>query len=144
MNVIHLLAGILMAMAATPSDMTTIARGTLSGVERPREAVIRTSQEWGALWKEHAPERTPPAVDFATRTVIAVFIGTRPSAGFDVEIVNVAPDATAAAAAVVHYRERRPGAGEMTAQILTSPFHIVSVPRLEGRARFERVDAAAR
>lgn len=142
MTVIHLLSGLLVtAMASTaPSGMLTIAQGTLSAVERPREAIVRTADEWAALWKEHAPEDRPPAVDFGTRTVIAVFIGARPSAGFAVGIVGVTPQADGGI--VVRYRVTAPGPGEMTAQILTSPFHIVSVPRLEGRVRFERVDAA--
>lgn len=143
MTVIHLLSGVLVAvtaMASTPLEIRTIAQGTLSGVERRREAVVRSAQEWEALWREHAPGRTAPAVSFETHTVLAVFLGTRPSAGFRVDIVEVTHDS----GALVRYRETRPAPGEMTAQILTSPFHIVSVPRLEERVRFEPIDAAAR
>lgn len=122
-------------MSLAPGDLTTIAKGTLSGLDRGREVVVRTEGDWHALWKEHAPEEPPPRVDFTARTVVAVFLGSRNTAGFDVDITAVD---RRDAGATVRYRERRPGAGQMVAQIITSPFHIVSVPRFDGPATFAR------
>jgi hypothetical protein len=127
-----------LTMAPSSLQMTTVAHGTLSAVERPREAVVRTQEEWAALWREHTPEGEAPAVDFSTRTVVAVFLGTRPTAGYDVTISSVERDG---ARVVVRYRAIRPNRDMMTAQVLTSPFSIVSVPRFDEDARFERVDA---
>jgi hypothetical protein len=140
-----MIGGLALALAISTGvpgmEMTTVAKGPTSGIERGREAVVRTPAEWEALWTEHAVGTARPEVDFDTSTVIAVFLGTRPSAGFEVTITAVErlDDAT-----VIRYREQRPGRGVMAAQVLTSPFHIVTVPRVEGRARFERVDANAR
>jgi hypothetical protein len=127
-------------MTVPPERITTIARGTLSGISEAREVVVRDAAEWDTLWRQHAPEQQAPSVDFNRQTVIAVFMGTRPSAGFEVTIETVEAGRDGV---VVRYRASRPAPDAMAAQILTSPFHIVSVSRFEGRARFVPVDADA-
>lgn len=124
----------LVMMVATPADdLQTIARGTLSGIERPRQVVVRNDEEWRALWKAHAPEHQPPSVDFRARTVIAVFLGSRNTAGYGVEVVSVQRED---GRTTVHVREHRPGPDLVLAQIITTPFHIVSVARLDGPVVF--------
>jgi len=116
--------------------MTTIDRGVVSDIDGPREVVARTADEWQALWKAHAgPARTVPPVDFAARMVVGVFAGTRNTGGYDVEITAVEVDG---AGLVVRYAETSPAADALVAQVITSPFHVVSVPRTEGVVRFER------
>jgi hypothetical protein len=39
----------------------------------------------------------------------------------------------------VEYRERRPPPGTLVAQVLTSPFHLVRVPRQTGPVEFRRL-----
>jgi hypothetical protein len=39
----------------------------------------------------------------------------------------------------VQYRETKPAPDAIAAQILTSPFHLVAVPRADGDVKFERV-----
>jgi hypothetical protein len=119
--------------AGTPS-LETVARGTMSGVEVPRQVVARTAAEWTALWAGQAKSQ-PPAVDFASRTVVAVFLGSRPSAGFEVEITGTREKG---GVLTVLWQERGPGAGDVTAQVLTSPFHIASIPKFAGEIRFEK------
>lgn len=128
-----MLIAIIMSVLSGPADLQTVARGTLSGIERPRQAIIQAQDEWEALWREHQPGQAPPPVDFTRRTVLAVFTGSKMTAGFDVEITAVE---TTPAGATVRYRERAPGPDEMTAQVITSPFHIVSVPRVSGEVTF--------
>ena len=124
---------LLIAMGVPSPDLATIARGTLSGIERPRQVAVQDETAWRALWKEHAPEHQPPPVDFTTRTVLAVFLGSRMTAGYAVEITGVEPSGHDV---VVHVRESRPGRDQTLAQVITTPFHIVSVPRIEGAIRF--------
>lgn len=126
-----------LTMTSPSEPMTTVARGTLSAIDARREAVVRTVEEWNALWREHAPETPPPRVDLATHTIVALFLGTRPSAGYEVTIASVERDSHGV---VVRYGATRPAPDAMNAQVLTSPFHIVSVPRFDGGARFERID----
>jgi hypothetical protein len=128
-----LLLPVCMMTSAPGADVQTIARGSLSGIERPRQVVVRNAGEWRALWKAHAPESDPPRVDFGARTVIAVFLGSRRTAGYDVAVTAVE---RRGAETVVRYRESRPGRDQLLAQILTSPFHIVTVPAFEGAVTF--------
>ncbi len=125
------------APAAQGNGMQTIDKGVQSSMDGGRQAVVRTESEWAALWHAHDFNRPAPTVDFSQRMVIGVFMGTQPSAGYTVEITDVRDDR---GTLVVNYRETRPGPGAVTAQIITSPFHIVSVPAFAGNVRFERVE----
>jgi uncharacterized membrane protein len=114
----------------------TIAHGNSSRIAQPRRVLARTAEEWRALWAAHsgpdaaAPE---PHVDFDTRMVAGVFAGERPTSGFDVRITGTHRDGSAL---VVSVEEQRPPDGAMTAQMITSPFHLVSLPRYDGRILF--------
>ena len=135
-------AGILLAVslaghALAPVPFTTISQSDQSGVEDARHVVIRTPEDWNALWKEHGPGRPVPAVDFTKSMVIGVFLGFRNSAGFRVTITGI--ERTGATVAVT-YREARPRAGEMLAQVLTFPHHLVRVERIDGEVKFTRAE----
>jgi hypothetical protein len=129
------LAGVLLFAAALSNSVAqtvawnTVAQGAMSNIEEPRQAVVRTAAEWQTLWKQHDPGRAAPPVDFSQLMVAAVFLGTRPTAGFTAEITAVKTDGDRT---VVEYRERRPAADAFVAQVLTSPFHIVRMPRSAG------------
>ena len=77
------------ALLQTTMSFVTIARGDLSGVDEPRQVVIRTVEEWQALWTEHSGGTSVPDVDFSRSLVAGVFQGSRPTAGFQVEITGV-------------------------------------------------------
>jgi hypothetical protein len=118
------------------SEVVTLARGDHSGIDEPRQLVVRTLEAWRALWREHAGGAEAPAVDFATSMVVAVFLGTRPTSGYQVEIVRVLQEPSGL---VVEYRERRPPPGAVTLQVLTTPFHIARIDRQDGPVRFRMV-----
>jgi uncharacterized membrane protein len=111
-------------------SLTTIARGDGSHVSEPRRVIARTDAEWRSLWAAHAgPGADTPAVDMTAAIVAAAFAGEKPSAGHSIEITAV-EDAGRGLRLVVE--ERGPAPGGITAQIMTSPFHIVSVPKSTG------------
>jgi hypothetical protein len=124
-------------MPAQP--MTTIAKGVDSAVESPRQVTARTPAEWAALWQEHSRERPQPDVDLTRDMVVAVFMGTQPTAGFGIEIVGTRQDH---GSLVVEYRETRPGREMMTAQIITTPYHLVAIPRFAGVVTFEKLTSS--
>jgi hypothetical protein len=129
-----LLAAVLQATV----PMRPIDKGLNSNTDDARQVVVRTGDEWSKLWIQHAGERTKPAVDFSKDVVLAVFMGTRPTAAFTVDIVGTR---TEGATLVVSYRETRPAPGGVAAQILTSPYHIVAVPKGSAAdVKFERVN----
>jgi hypothetical protein len=69
--------------------------------------------------------------------VVGIFVGTRNSAGYSVEVVGVDRQD---GGLVVRYRETAPKPTAITAQIITSPSHLVAVPKTDGPVRFEKVD----
>ena len=74
-------------------------------------------------------------VDFARSIVVGIFLGSRPSAGYSVEIAEITRDGKAL---VVTYRERRPGPNDMAAQMMTAPFQLAAIDRFPGEIRFVR------
>jgi hypothetical protein len=119
-----------------PLSFTEVAKGNASNQQDARQVTVRTAADWSALWKEHAPTTKMPTVDFAKQMVVGIFLGTKPSAGHQVEIVGVR---THDKDLVVEYVQRQPGPGTMAAQILTEPYHLVTVAKHAGTVRFIHV-----
>jgi hypothetical protein len=116
--------------------MQTLNSDMMSGIDQPQQVVARTAAEWQALWQRHAPGRPLPTVDFTADMVVGVFLGSRPSGGYQAEITSVTSEENVL---VVQWAERRPGPGQMAAQVMTSPSHLVKVPRHAGEVRFAKV-----
>ena len=121
---------------AAQATFTSVAKGDTSGQQMARQVTVHTEAEWKALWKEHAPAQEMPALDFEKNMVVGIFLGSKPSAGYEVEIVGVR---TQEKDVIVEYVQRKPGPGTMAAQILTEPYHLVSVPKHTGTVRFVHV-----
>ena len=124
------------ALMQTASGIVSVSQGSRSAIDQPKETTARTPAEWQALWKEHGPGDAAPAVDFTKEMIAAVFLGTRPTGGYAVEIRSMRRDGQTL---VIEYTERRPGPDAIVTQALTSPFHIVRMPRVEGPVTFRRV-----
>jgi hypothetical protein len=128
------------AWAAHPTTtapaMRTIDKGDQSNMDDAAQVVAKTQQEWQQLWQKHTPDRPRPAVDFSKEMVVGLFLGSRPTAGYILEIVSAVQDD---GSLVVKYRESIPQRGSMTAQVLTSPYHVVAVPFFPGGVKFEKV-----
>ena len=129
-----LLSVFLQAPAAPP--LRSVEKGAESQVEGQRQATVRNAAEWTSLWHAHSWDRPEPAIDFSREMVVGVFMGSRPTAGFAVEIVGYHD---AGDGVVVQYRETTPGRDSLTAQIIISPYHLVAIPRRAGVVRFEKV-----
>jgi len=135
---IALAAALVTAMLqAMPAGMKTIEQGAQSNVDEARLVVVRTDAEWARLWQEHGGDRKRPAVDFARDIVLGVFMGSRPTAGFRVEILSATPSE---GKLVIRYREITPGRDAMTAQIITSAYHLIAVPKFSGEIAFEKAE----
>lgn len=130
------LASALLSAQTPPPPFTDVAKGNASNQQELRQVTVRTADDWTALWKDHAPTAKMPSVDFAKNMVVGVFLGTKPSAGHQVEIVGVR---TQGNDLIVEYVQRQPGRGTMAAQILTEPYHLVAVAKHPGPVRFLHV-----
>jgi len=120
---------------STPVPIRTIDKGQESAIDSARQVTVAGPEEWEKLWHEHAPNRPVPQVDFSRDIVVGVFLGTRPTAGFGVEITAAREEG---AGIVVQYRENRPPPGAIAAQILTAPYHLVVIPK-HSEVRFESI-----
>jgi len=125
-----------MMMQGGEPALRTLAKGDQSNMDDAKQAVARTAAQWTALWNQHSPDRPRPAVDLSKDMVVGVFLGSRPTAGWVLEIVSAAPDGDAF---VVRYRELAPPPGGVTAQVITSYHHVVAVPKFAGQVKFEKL-----
>lgn len=135
-----MLLGLILALAVQSTagqPVETIVSDMMSQIEMPMQVAARTPAEWAALWRKHAGETAMPTVDFGSRSVVAVFLGTRSSAGYAVQITGTRQEK---GATIVEWTERRPEPGHVAAQVITSPAHIATIPKVTGEIRFEKVD----
>ena len=122
--------------AQTPAPPPrTVDKGDFSNVDDSKQVVVRSDGEWRSLWRQHAGERPMPAVDFGKEIVVGVFMGSRPTAGYDIAITKTLE---ANGTLRVFYRERMPARGLILAQVLTFPFHLVAVPKTASEVKFEK------
>jgi len=131
------LAWMLMVLALQGgSPLRVLEKGDQSNVDEARQVVVRTAAEWKTLWRRHSPDRDQPRVDFEREMAVGVFLGSQSTAGFGVEIVSALVEQ---GVLVVRARETRPQVDRIVAQVITSPYHLVAVPRHSGDVRFESV-----
>lgn len=118
----------------------TLDRTPISGIAVAEQAVVRTPQEWASLWARRAGAALPavaaPAVDFDRSQVVAVFLGTRPSA---CQVVTIRQVLDVGGTREVRYFEHLPGPLELCAALVVTPAHLVEVPRADYPVVFVKV-----
>lgn len=140
---------ILLALAAAPAGAQTWQKlsGSRSGVQAAQTVVVRTDAQWRALWSRHAGSQEAPAVDFSKEMVVGVFLGQRRRAGYSVELKVVELpgfcDETGSqpASLLVIYAEKKPQGGSVAAEVVTTPYAFLKVPKRPA-VQFERQSAA--
>lgn len=113
---------------------TTLDRGIQSGAPAAIASsvtaeTITDAGTFGTFWTDHTSATlTPPAapaVDFDKETVVGLFMGQQPSAGYGIEVVSVA--AVGSNSVEVRYQTTQPSG--TSASVVTSPFHIITINR---------------
>jgi hypothetical protein len=123
--------------AQTGGQPRTIEKGDQSNIDVAKQVLVRSEADLRQLWHQHAPDRAMPNIDFSREMLVAVFMGSRPNAGFSTAIVSTT---AAAGVLMVRYSETKPSPGAVAAQILTFPYHIVAIPKADVKdVRFEKV-----
>jgi hypothetical protein len=124
--------------ARPPYMPRTIEKGDQSNVEDAKRVLVRTEAEWATLWRQHAPDRPMPVVDFSKEMVVGVFMGSRPNAGFSTAVTMTT---TGNGALIVKYTDTAPPPGAITAQVLTFPYHLVAIAKADVKdVKFEKVE----
>jgi hypothetical protein len=119
------------------SEPRLLEKGTMSYIDSPTQLIARTAAEFDAFWKQHSPSRQQPRVNFDREMVVGVFVGSRNTAGYSVELVGAEERQ---GALVVRYREVAPPKAAIVAQIITSPYFLTALPKYAGDVRFEKVE----
>ncbi len=96
-------------------------KGSFCGVTQPSQVIVKTQQEWEALWKKIGDKPAPPA-DFTKYFGVGVFLGTKPTGGFGV-VWKAYENA-------VVYSVKKPDG--MVIQALTQPYAVKLFPRSQG------------
>jgi len=102
-------------------------------VDRMRFRIYTDARSFAADYRKvHAgtmPGPDPPSVDFGREVVAAVYLGRRPTAGYAVDLVPSAGGGDAGGWLNLTVRVTEPPEGALVAQVLTSPYVMVRVPR---------------
>jgi len=118
---------------STVSDSLVTIEQSQSGnykFEEKTNIIINDPETFENFWKDLHSNRSPlpelPEVDFSENTVIASMMGVQSSGGFTIEIseISEADDIIG-----VKIEETEPGPNCVTTAVLTSPFHIVKIPK---------------
>jgi uncharacterized protein (DUF885 family) len=115
-----------------PIEFSIVATGTTSSHDGGRAIeLISTPDEWRRAWEIIGAGRPVPDVNFDTHSVVVAYQGQQRTGGYSIEVVGVRRAGTVIAFQV---DERRPASGDVTTQVITSPFVAVSIPRPAGGA----------
>lgn len=119
-------------------EFQTVARGYFSGITSSGYYVIDDQENWTNLWNQHQSIRTPqdplPEVNFSESIIVAVFMGTRVTGGFEIEVKSVQPSDNLL---VVKVESTRPGLHCIVVFVLTQPYHIIKLDRTDRQIFFD-------
>jgi uncharacterized protein (DUF885 family) len=112
---------------AKPVEFSLLVTGTMSAREGGRAVELITDEAaWRRAWETVGGGRPLPDVSFDTRAVVVAYQGQKPTGGYSIEMTGIKRVGTVLAVSV---GERRPASGDVTTEVLTSPFVAVSIPR---------------
>jgi hypothetical protein len=120
--------------AGQESEMKIIQtfKGMFSGITQAKNVVINKKEDWENLWKEVHSMTIPlpplPEIDFTKHTVLATFLGQKPTGGYTVTISKVVKKDKEI---LVYLENKEPSRDAITIQSLTAPYYMVVVPKIE-------------
>ena len=103
--------------------------------EKPLNQVVRDEESWKSLWGEASSEKLPE-VDFTQFMVVGVFLGLKPTGGYEAEILEPKVEGKRL---VVEYREENPPPGSFVIQAFTSPYHLMILPKTDLPVAFRKI-----
>lgn len=106
----------------------TIEQRAMSGINEKEEHVVTDDKQWAALWakvhRNQSPVPNMQAINFDREQVVAVFMGTKNSGGYGIEIKRVIDTGKQI---VVLVEETTPPEGGIVTMAITQPFHIIKI-----------------
>lgn len=118
----------------------TLTSGSQSRHDRPGQQVILapTADSYARLWSSLVGEGNAPAVNFEREAVLFIMAGQRPTGGYSIAVKNIAQEGDTL---IVDAPVNAPPADSMVIQVLTSPFAVVAIDRVDvGRVHWKNAD----
>lgn len=113
----------------------TISKGSWSGHNDRKNYVIKDNTKWSNLWDivhlRVTPKPELPDINFNDEMIIAVFQGSRPTGGYNIEITGIIEKENSIE---VFIKETSP-VGIVTL-VLTQPYHIVKIKKADKEVIF--------
>jgi hypothetical protein len=110
---------------------------TDSGHTEAQNYVIKEEAEWQSLWDKtfsNTSEKPPlPKIDFARRTIVAVFQGTQPSSNYEISVEEIVETDNSLEVAV---KAIAPGKRCVVTGKVTRPFDIIEIEKTEKQVVF--------
>jgi len=114
------------------STSVVISEGVLSNISVQRFDIIRDSVALVALWTTQnlgfAGVADIPVIDFNQDMILALFLGSRISGGFTIEVESIEELSTQM---IINILESVPGTGCPVTLGFTQPFQIVQIPKTD-------------
>jgi anti-sigma factor RsiW len=107
--------------------------GADCAVLHARQVVIQDAGAWHGLWQEMQEGRPAPALNFNDVVAIGIFVGERPSAGYQVALGRIRERFDEC---LVFYRVTAPGPEVSTGTAATHPYLLATLPRVNKKIRF--------
>lgn len=129
------------ALSSAPADalpFEPLLKGYQSGIRTPGAQLITDEAHWAAFWNLHSHWRIPapaaPQIDFSSRSVLAISLGDKPSAGWSLELRWLV---LRNGRLVVHVAQHAPPKDHLVPQVVTQPYAIVTLARSGAQIEFE-------
>lgn len=120
----------------------SLVKEAYSGVNAPREVLIKEQAAWSALWTEHTRIRTPapalPEVDFTRQMLVGVFSGERHNGCVETSVLRTV---AGEGRLVVEYEERDITAVAICMAVVGQPMQVVAIDRVDVPVEFVKLQA---
>ena len=120
---------------------TVLLSGQQCGIEVAKNVLVKTQTDFDKLWNDFKTDQPDqpdkPKVDFQSKWVIASFLGNVSSAGHSIEIKSVTNEKDET---IIYMLHKRPGPDCISAQVIESPYLLVSIDQFKPDAVKFRID----
>lgn len=112
--------------------MKTVAKGFNSLEKQKTNNMIQNHEElknlWNIIYATQLDKPPLPNVGFDTNVIIGIFSGEKPTAGFSIEVQKVMEKD---GEIIVYIQETSPPQDSFQAQIITEPYHVIQIPKMD-------------
>jgi hypothetical protein len=117
--------------------LNTVIESEQSGIQVPQRMVIRDEATWEAVWAQLQGASTSslpmPQIDFTKNMILVATLGTKPTSGYT---VTFGPTYETDTQVTAYVQKTVPGRKCGTAEMVTHPFSVASLPRTDLVVKF--------